>query len=234
MDNFSFGNTAGASQSTSKPRLAGNNIYNVTFEGCEIKDVVGVKDPTALYKQLVLRFGNEDGIFEHTVWEPKPEDFVRKDSEFVKNGKAEKIPQPSGVETTLLLFKHAMDVINPTVAKAIDEQKKQLTAPNWDELRLLVVKILDAGKGTKTTIKLLKNKAGEAVFPGFFTGLTKEGKPYIKNNFIGPKVAFSTFEAEKIKKEATAQPTPAAQFGDFTPNTTAPDGLNMDFDIDSL
>lgn len=238
MSGYSFNTTAGASQSTVKPKLAGNSIYSVKFTECELKDVQGVKDTEKVYKQLILKFENEDGAFEHTVWEPRPEDFERKDSEIKnKNGMLEKIPNPSGVETMMLLFKHAIDSINPTVAKQIDTKEKSLGASDWESLRTLVSKILNAGKNTPTKIKLLKNKNGEAVFPGFFSGLTRDGKAFIRNNFIGDKVSFSSYEVDRIKKEASATPTPATS---FTPNDSfvvpgsAGDDLDMDFSVSDL
>lgn len=236
---FSFSNTAGASQSTAQPKLPGNAIYDVIFDGCEIKDVKGVKDPDALYKQLIIKFKNDDGVFEHTVWEPKADDFARKETEYTKDGKVNKIPQPSGVESMMLLFKHLIDAVNPEVAKQIDEKKINLAAPNWDKLRELVIKATSRKDGSKlavpTKIKLLKNsKSQEAVFPGFFASITKEGVAYIKNNFIGPKIAFSTYEIDRIKKEAGAQPTPAATFGSgFAVPEVSKDDL-MEFTVEGL
>jgi len=237
MNGFSFSTTAGTSQSTTKPRLAGNNIHDVKFAGCEIKDVQGVKDTSIVYKQLILKFENEDGVFEHTVWEPRPEDFQRRETEFKnKDGKIEKIPQPSNVESMMLLFKHAIDSVNSTVAKEIDAKTKNLSASTWLELRALVAAILDKGKGTPTRIKLLKNsKSEEAVFPGFFAGLTKEGVAYVKNNFIGQKVAFSTYELQRINNEATAKPTKVDSFAtSFTSPSNEPSGLDMDFTVAGL
>jgi hypothetical protein len=233
---FTFNTTAGASQSTAKPRLSGNNIYDVKFDGCEIQDIVGVKDPTMTYKVLKLKFSNEDGAFEHTVFEPRAEDFDRRESEFTnKQGKTEKIPQASNVESMMLLFKHAIDSIVPSIGKDIDEKKKSLGASNWEDLRSLVVKILDAGKGASTRIKLMKNgKTGEATFPGFFTGLTKEGVPYVKNNFIGNKIAFSTYELQRISNEATAKPTKASEFTMAAPEAESQDGLDLTFEVGSL
>jgi len=230
---FSFSATANASQSTTKPKLDGNNIYTVKFDGCELKDIAGVKDPTALYKQLILKFSNEDGVYEHTVWEPRPEDFNRRESEIKnKDGKIEKIPQPSNVESMMLLFKHAIDSIAPTVGKQIDSKERNLGASNWDELRKLVTKILDSGKGTTTKIKLLKNKkTGEATFPGFFAGLTREGLPYVKNNFIGDKVAFSTYELQNINNESNAAP---ARVETFTPSVEDGPNLDLNFDVSGL
>jgi hypothetical protein len=234
-NNFSFGATANAAQSTFKPRLVGNDIYTVQFDGCVTEDIKGVKDPTQVYKVLKLKFSNQEGAFEHTVFEPKSEDFERKSNEFTnKNGKTESIPQPSNVESMMLLFKHAIDTINPTIAKQIDSNEKNLGAASWDDLRGLVAKILDAGKGVTTKIKLLKNNKGEAQFPGFFTGISKEGKVYVKNNFIGERLSFSTYEADKINKEQNAKPTSAASFNDTSFNTSAPADLDMDFTITDL
>lgn len=237
MEGFSFNNTAGTSQSTAQPKLAGNAIYDVTFDGCEIKDIDGVKDPTAKYKNLIIKFKNEDGVFEHTVWEPRPDDFNRRETEFKdKDGKINKIPQPSNVESMMLLFKHVIDSVNPKVAEAIDKKEKSLGAANWDDLRTLIVKILDPmkDKGIKVKIKLLKNtKSGDAVFPGFFAGLTKEGVAYVKNNFIGPKVAFTTYEIQRIQNEANAKPSQTKTFGDF-PQAASPEGMELDFDVSSI
>lgn len=238
---FSFNTTAGTSQSTAKPKLTGNNIYDVIFEACEKKDIAGVKDPTALYKQLIIRFSNENGVFEHTVWEPKPDDFNRRESEFKnKAGNIEKIPQASNVESMMLLFKHLIDSVTPAVAEAIDKKEKSLAAANWDELRDLIIKITSKSAGVKTQIKLLKNKDGEAIFPGFFTGLTKEGVVYVKNNFIGQKLSFTTYEMQRIKAESTAKPTPVSSFGgslgnsDLASVSSNTEGLDLNFDMSGL
>jgi len=239
MSDFSFSTTAGASQSTTKPKLEGNMIHTVKFDGCEIKDVVGVKDPTATYEQLILKFSNEDGAFDHTVWPPRPEDFTRRESEITnKNGKKEKIPQPSNVESMMLFFKHAIDTLNPTIAKQIDSKEKKITAPDWNKLRELIVSILEKGKGVETKIKLMKNsKTGEAVFPGFFAGLTREGVAYVRNNFIGDKIAFSTYELEKINKEASAAPAKVQSFisDDLTATEIPSDaGMDLNFEVGDL
>ena len=56
MSAFSFNTTAGASQSAAKSRLTGNDIYTVKFDGCEIVDIKGVKDPSMTYKVLKIHF----------------------------------------------------------------------------------------------------------------------------------------------------------------------------------
>lgn len=232
---FSFDATAGASQSTTKNRLAGNSIYAVTLDGCETQDIVGVKDPSAVYKVIKIKFSTEDGSYEHTVFEPRPDDFKRGENEITnKNGNKEKIPQPSNVESMMLLFKHIIDAFVPEIAKQIDNKEKSLGAKSWDELRKLIVAILEKGKGRKNNIKLIKDNKGEAKFPGFFASISKEGTAYIRNNFIGEKIAFTAYEADRINKEATAKPTPAPEtlFED-TSNTDDTDdtSLNLDFSV---
>lgn len=237
---FSFATTAGASQSSTKPRLAGNNIYTVKFDGCEIQDIKGVKDPSKEYKVLKLKFSNDAGSFEHTIFEPRPEDFTRGETKYndKNTGEEKKIPQPSGVENVMLLFKHAIDTINPTVAKQIDEGTKNLGAKDWNDLRILVSKILDAGKGIEFEIKLLSNSKGEATFPGYFSGLTKEGKAYVRNNFIGHKLAFSAYETSKVNNAATAKPNKVESFNS-TPlvaldNATQDTPLDFTFEMPDL
>jgi hypothetical protein len=82
----------------------------------------------------------------------------------------------------------------------------------------------------------LKNKDGEATFPGFFTGLTKEGNAYVKNNFIGKKLQFSTYEADRIKKESTAKPTSAESYDSMDIKESAADDspLDLNFDVAGL
>lgn len=229
---FSFNTTAGASQSTAKPRLLGNEICTVKFDGCEIQDIKGVKDINALYQVLKLKFSNDRGTYEHTIFEPREEDFNRTEREYTtKTGTIEKIPQTSGVENMMLLFKHAIDSINPTIAKAIDEGTQNLGAKDWNSLRKLVSQILDAGKGASLQIKLLRNNKGEATFPGYFASITKEGKAYIRNNFIGKNLSFTAYEAQRIQKELAATPTAAKTYSESTNFDNLPKAPSVDVDL---
>lgn len=233
MSGFSFDATAGTSQSTSKPRLAGNAIYNVKLDGAEIQDIQGVKDTSVVYKVLKIKFSNEDGNFEHTVFEPRPDDFKRTEVDFKnKNGNTEKIPQPSNVESMMLLFKHIIDGFVPKIAEQIDKKEKSISAKSWDDLRNTMVKILEYGKGNTCGIKLVVNKENEAKFPSFFAGLSREGVAYVRNNFVGNKLAFSPYELSKITAAATAAPSKVDNFipepEDQTEDTS---GLDLDWEM---
>ena len=225
-DNYSFSApTPGASHSNVKPLFEGNDIYNVTFNGCTSKDVTGKKDETMTYKTLIISFGNEDGYFTHTVFEPKKDDFARPTTDVM--GNPLKFPKPSNVETMMLLFKHLIDAVNPEVAKKIDSGELSLGANSWDELRNKVVEFTEPAKGkVQTSIKLLKGKNG-ATFP-FFTSLSREGNPYVNNNIIGNKLFFSSYEKQRITVAQNAPKTSAYDLNISDNPSTSLESLNFD------
>lgn len=229
--NYSFDGTAGSSQSTRKPALAPNEIHEVTFDGCETKDIVGVKDPSQTYKQIIFKFSNDNGAYEHTIWEPKPDDFKRRESEIPNKGK---IPQASNFEAMMLFCKHLLDTLNPKEALAIDKKEKKIGAPTWDEFRTLLVKLFAPGKGVKTKIKLIKNSKDEAVFPPYFAGLTKEGVPYVKTNFVGNKIGFTDAEVKKMKAGSTKPTQTAAGFDLSSSVSESAEDLDLNFDVNSI
>lgn len=209
MTNFSFSATAGASQSTVKTRLAGNEIHEVTFAGVA-KNSFDSKKTGETYEVITLTFENKDGVYEHTVFGPRAEDFERKEQEYKdkKTDEMRTIPQPSNVESMMLLFKHAIDTINPKIASAIDSGTKNLAAADWDGIRDIVLQILTPGIGKiHTKIKLIKDKTGQGRFPGFFAAVNKEGQCYLRNNFIGEQVSFTPYEVTRMNNMATATPT---------------------------
>jgi hypothetical protein len=234
-NSFSFDATAGASQSTTKPRFKGNEIYNVKFAGCEIQDIQGVKDPTALYKVIKFRYENDNGYYEHTVFEPRPDDFKRGENDFKnKNGNIEKIPTASNVESMMLFFKHNMDAFTPAIAKKIDNGEQSLVAKDWDTLRNLVNTIMEKGKDVENKIKLIIDNKGEPRFPGFFTGISREGKAYIRNNFIGQNIAFTPYEMKKIQDFSEAKIEHTSNYNLSEPREPKSDDLDLNFNVDSL
>lgn len=242
MSVFNFSETAGAAQSTSKPQLKGNNIYDVTFDGVEIKDVAGKKDPTAMYKILNIKFSNEDGYFSHSLFEPKEEDSNRRKNEFTDNqGVTSEVTQLSNNETMMLLFKHLIDAVNPELGALIDkgEAGAQMKVSGselsdiWVSLCNVIKNATDPGIGTKVQLKLIVNKKGEPIFP-YFAGLNKEGKTYMKSNFIGAKLFWSPSELKQLQKVATAKPTPVSNGFDLgkVGVTTGSETVGMDATMD--
>ena len=81
MTGFSFGDNLGSSQSAGKG-LEGNAIHDVKFDGAEIHEFPNKKDESSPYQVLRLKFSSDEGAFEHTIFEPRPEDFKRTESKF--------------------------------------------------------------------------------------------------------------------------------------------------------
>lgn len=234
MSLFSFDNTAGASQSSTN-LLEGNKIHDVTFEEAVIEDFQGRQNPNITYKVIKLKFKNEDGTFEHAIFEPNKDrgDFDRGVRDFVKDGKQQSMPTPSYVEVMMLLIKHVIDAVRPEAGAKIDSGEVSLNAKTWEELRKVVTEILNKGKGAKTKIKLLTDNKGYGRFPGFFTGINKDGKCYVRDNFIGNKIGFSPYEISRIKAANVAVPTDMSNPSLSDAPTSDLSDIN-DFDLASL
>jgi hypothetical protein len=241
MSSFNFNETAGAAQSTSRPALKGNNIYDVTFDGIEIKDMAGKKDPNAMYNVLNIKFSNKDGWFTHTIFEPREEDGVRRETIFKDDkGVENKVPQLSNNEVMMLIFKHLIDAVNPELGVLIDKgeagTQMKITGNDphstWLSLRNVMKAATEPGIGTEVKLKLIANKKGEAIFP-YFAAIDKEGKKYMKFNFIGNNVFWNAKEIAALKKVAAAKPTRVGESFDLTMSSSAPtEDLGMDADMD--
>lgn len=235
MSGFNFNATAGASQSTFKPQLPGNEIHEVTFEGAVSEDIQGKQDPTQVYKVLKLRFSNDKGQFEHTIFEPIKSrgDFDRGTREFSRNGKEESFPTPSTAESMMLLLKHVIDAVLPDLGKKIDNKEVTLGGKDWDQLRANMVAIFEKGKGATTKIKLINDSKGNPRFPGFFTSINQEGMAYVRNNFVGNTIGFTAYEKTRISQAATAKPTPMG-LEEPEDELVEVGDLSMDFDVSNL
>lgn len=225
MNNFDFGMTVGASQSTTRKQLEGNQIYDVKFDGCEARDFAGTQDPSRNFRVLEIKFSNDEGYFTDTVWEPTEQDAQDTPSTYGTN--------PSRVKAMMLKFKHLIDAVNPELAAKIDKGEQKLNAPSWDALRQLMVKATTPGIGKETKIKLVKNSKGEATFPGFFANYNRAGNIYMNTNFIGDNIFWTNKELNRINQAAAAKPTTTANLDKFdTPTTTTePNNPLYDFNF---
>lgn len=225
--NFNFNETAGASQSQSLPQLEGNKIHEVTFKGCELRDITGVKDPSQVYKVLDIKFTNDKGYYTDTVFEPKPGDEKRPENEI--GGK--KYVKPSNIENMMLEFRHLIDTVNPELGKQIDSKEKTISASSWDGLRKLMVEATKSGIGVNTKIKLIKKKDGNPRFP-YFSMIDKDtNKAIVAGNFIGDKLYFSTYEQQQIDKAEKAKPTTQSNEFGLTNQTEGSEQNNSDLDF---
>lgn len=215
--NFNFDEVSEISNS--RKRLTGNQIHEVTFDGCEARDIQGVQDASKVYKVLDIKFHNDEGTFTDTLWPLKESDMQDTPNSFGGLN-------PSNYKQVMYKILHLIDAVNPELGKLIrlpkdDPKKKNLSitansiTEAWDQLRQLAIKTTEPGIGHKTKIKLLdkvkKNAQGEemheAQFPGFYLSYTKDGRLYMSTNFIGDGVYWTTKELNKMKTASTAKPT---------------------------
>lgn len=227
--NFNFNETAGATQSTSLPQLKGNDIHEVTFKGCELREIVGVKDPSMKYNVLDIKFSNDKGYYTETIFEPKSGDEKRQETEI--GGK--KYVKPSNIENMMLEFKHLIDAVNPELGAQIDAKEKSIGAQSWDGLRKLMVEATKSGVDKTTKIKLITKKDGNPRFP-YFSIIDKDtNKAKIAGNFIGENLYFSAYEQTQIAKSENAKPTAKTdEFGlSSATETTTQNNSDLDFNL---
>lgn len=230
--NFNFNGNEIAGIGEVRKSLEGNKIHDVTFDGCE---AVEFKDGTM--KVLRIKFSNAEGSFSHTIFEPKDGDDKDIDGMYGK--------QPSRIKEMMTLFRHLGNAVCPELVTFIDNISGNIT---WDQIRKKVVEVTTPAIGTQTKIKLLTrkrvdNNTGEthyeATFPSYFLGYSREGRLYMKTNFIGPKTYFLDKELTAIKKQETEKPVSISNnignidtFDAPAAAAAAPDAF--DIDIDSI
>lgn len=220
--NYSIG--AGSAQANIITQLPGNKIHTVKWAGAEAKDIES-KASGETFKIISLKFKNEDGVYEDTIFESKPGDDKR-----VKNQWG--YDSPSAVEEMMFKIKHLMAAVNPKVATQIE--KNGLQVGSWDELRKFVVDNTKVQIGTETQIKLLSRTDSKGVtkahFPGFVLSINKANEVYPKTNFIGAKLAFTAKEQEKINNATTAKPSNIDLIAPNVPalSESVLDALNLD------
>lgn len=196
---FSLSGTKGTS--TIQPKLKGNEIHDVVFKGVTFATFKNKKDENDPYKVMKIRFENEDGYFEHTVFAPKEGDDKR--PSIVRNGVEKE--SPSNLERLKFLMAHIGEQLAPKDYEKFKDLSWDL--PNdFEKMVKTFEKVTSKAVGTKTKLKLDKNKKGEAQLP-FFVNLTKEGDVFISNNFVGDKVFFTDYELKRIEDANKAKPT---------------------------
>ncbi len=210
-----------SSKSSVVSQLAGNKIHTVTFKGAEALELESKKDGRK-FKVLKFKFENEEGVFEDTIFEPQPGDDQRKPNNFEGEN-------PSAIEDLTAKFRHLIAALNPELDKKIEAKTKSISAKSWDDMRKIMVAAVASGVGKQVQIKLLiVGKDNKVQFPGFILGISKAGSTYMRTNFIGETVTFTTKEQEKLNAAAGAKPT------DMRGSTPKPGLDDDDLDLDSL
>lgn len=212
--NFGFNETS--ELGVQRKQLEGNKIHEVTFDGCEMRDIQGVQDASKVFKVLDIKFSNDEGYFTDTIWEPRDNDDQDTPNSFGGFN-------PSNVKMMMAKFQHLIDAVNPELSAKMrlpktDPNHKDLSASSWDGLRKLMVEATKPGIGKKTMIKLMDrvrkdqngNERHESQFPGYFLSYNREGKQYMNTSFIGNAIYWTSKELTRIENAKKATPTPVA------------------------
>lgn len=203
MSDFTMNFDLGAdnlSNGFSNSILEGNKIHNVIFKGVEFS-----KSKSGEYEFIVIKFsGEEGGFFTHRGFGLREKSGERRMTAFGEN--------PSEFESFMMTVKHLLHAVAPQLLKDMIDKKIVFTPKKGgDSLFQQYVEFISQNTlkyvGVKTQIKLVKNKKGEACFPMYPVGISKDGKVYMKTNFIGENLLFTNKELENIALENSAKPT---------------------------
>ena len=95
---------------TSKPRLAPWEIHKVKLASVKNEEITGKADPSQKYKLIRVRFENDEGYYEESIFYPTEADSERKQYE-AKDG--HKYERPSNWERTKYFIYLTLQVLNP-------------------------------------------------------------------------------------------------------------------------
>lgn len=211
---FNFGSIATVqAQSSAQHMLTPWNIHSVKFAGCKVDHIKGKKDPSVTYDILKVRFENEDGYYEESIFFPKDGDDVRPT---YKNKEGHDYEAPSSFERTMTFIAQFASVINPEGWTKMQAASSKFRS--FDDVCNALIKITDSKKGVETHIKLIGVNKDGTIRPAFprICGVSKEGQLFTSDNCIGDKLFFTPYEEGKRKEFLNAAPTPAkASSGDF-------------------
>jgi len=199
--NLNLSNTTGTSTST--PQLKPWEIHEVVLKSIKYEELKGVKDPSAVYNVMKIRFENENGYFEPMIFAPKEGDEVRTLIEDKKTGNKKELV--SSFENFSFTIAQIGEQLFPESYSKL--KKKAFSFPEeFKDFVELFAKAATSALNKKTKIKLIGDKKNKPRLP-YFVALNKDGEAFVTGNFIGEKVFFTSYELESAEKAANAKPT---------------------------
>jgi hypothetical protein len=200
---FNFGISKESAVKTTKQQLKPWNIYEVTFQGCEIREFPGVKDPSKTYKVLDIKFSNDEGYFTVTKFFPKEGDDVRREVAGKNGGKRE---LASNFEELMNIVKQTAEILTPEGFKKMSEASSKFKS--FDDVAKALKTVTDKVIGKSTKIKLIgrnRNNKIVAEIPNITSVF--DGEAAITDNYIGDKLFFSDYEEGKRAEYLNSKPT---------------------------
>lgn len=206
MSNFNFGSAlANTNGVASDKRLKPYTINKVKFIEAKL-DIIHSEKNSQDYDVLKVRWDGEQGFYEENLFLPSTsgQDVERQPNQW--GGE-----QPSAADRTMMFFAHCLGVINK---EGFEKLKKVVgNAKNFKDVATMVAKLLNEKKNCDCYLKLAGRNSNGVVYASlpFYTAISKDGEPYVSNNFLSLKddLAFTPSEDKKRTEVANAKPTPA-------------------------
>lgn len=208
--------------------MAPNKIHDVLFKGVEYSVSKDGK-----WEMMKMKFqGISGGFFTGTIFGLGDDCEKRKQTQYGEN--------PSQYENLMMTVKHLLSAVSPEILEKIQNKEIVFTPKSKSNIFKQYVEFLaetlKVAEGTQTQIKLVPDRKGQAAFPAFPFAVSKSGEVYIKTNFIGSNLSFTTKELETMARETAAKPTVMPDIpsdlsigGDTETTTSTDDLMNMDF-----
>lgn len=229
MTNFDFGNINNTSAVSNSQSLKPWEIYEVKFDGIEKEEIKGKKDPEASFHTIKLSFSNSEGKFIKNLFIPREtsDDLDRPEFE---NKEGHKYQRPSRFEEFKWKLLQLAQVLNPEGFEKL--QKVANKIKTMDQFIDSIIKIVNAKKGEQTKIKLTGRNVNGVIYADIpnVSAINHDGDLFVSNNFIGPRVAFTSYEAQQAAAYKSAKPTDMVS----QLSNTKVENNSDDIDFDSL
>lgn len=226
---FNFSSIAKTSGVSSNHMLRAYEIHDVVLESAKIEDVEIKNGERAgeTVKTIKVRFSNNDGYFEETLWFPTTD----RDGERTPNQWGGE--NPSNFDRNMMFIAHVVSTLSPELFKKMQEASAKFKS--FDDVAKFFVAVCEKIKGAETKLKLVGRTSQGNVRPAipYFCAVNKDGDAYIKDNFLGEKVAFSSRELTAKANFENAKPTAMASDPDLDAVSSDNSDLSGD-DISSM
>lgn len=233
MTQFNFGGIKETSAVGVAKTLKPWGIYDVVFNGVELNEVKGKKDPNAVYKTVKMNFSGEDGSFNPDLFIPSTEQDAERPE--YKNKDGHKYEAPSRFENFKWTLLQLAQVVNPEGYKKLQEISNKIDS--MDTFIKYVMKVINDKKGVSTQLKLTGRKSEDgktyAQLPRI-VGISKEGELFISDKFVGDKLEFTLYEADKAKAYHSAKPTDMSTMEDAAESADSSNADLNDIDFNNL
>lgn len=233
---LNFGSLATTQASSSSNYLRPWNIYSdVKFVGVE-GPVTGNTQNGGTWKAWDFKFSCPEGNYSERIFEPTEKSAERRK---VQNANGHETELPSDFDRTMAFIAQVGNTFNPTGYKKLQEVSSKIQ--NFDQMIACIQKYIGT-PDTTTNLKLAgkTNQSGTtyASLPTFVRINGKTGEVFTSDNFVGEKVAFSTWEKGKKEEYESAKPTTPVKKetkqDDLDLGTTPTKGSEDDIDFDAL